>query len=234
VGREAFGQFSIQKSALRISADTVLKHFQTISEVVSNPGSRRVSSSRRERPESRNDAFDNVQIRVSDGSVIFSPGLFADDVQIEDATYRLFSIDGGIKYRGFSFDAEHYRRRIDSFTHAPRASKNEPEQRAENLPAYASLRDGSDGQLSVRTRTKGGGSARRLGPSSEGLVARPRRLRMTRGLEFVERHGQPFQSTIGSEQVEMQRGPVRQQQALIAVSVIGFDVTATGRAVVDA
>jgi DUF3011 family protein len=63
-----------------------------------------------------NDAFDNVQIRVSDGSVIFSPGLFAEGVQIEDATYRLFSIDGGIKYRGFSFDAEHYRRRIDSFT----------------------------------------------------------------------------------------------------------------------
>ena len=63
-----------------------------------------------------NDAFDNVQIRVSDGSVIFSPGLFAPGVQIEDATYRLFSMDGGIKYRGVSIDAEHYWRRIDSFT----------------------------------------------------------------------------------------------------------------------
>lgn len=61
------------------------------------------------------DAFDNVQLRVSDGSVIFTPGLFADDVQIESATYALFAIDAGIKYRGVSFDVEHYRRRIDSF-----------------------------------------------------------------------------------------------------------------------
>lgn len=61
------------------------------------------------------DAFDNVQLRVSDGSVIFTAGLFAPDVQIEDATYKLFSVDGGFKYRGFSFDAEHYRRRLDNF-----------------------------------------------------------------------------------------------------------------------
>ncbi len=57
-----------------------------------------------------------MQIRVSDGSVIFAPGLFAPALQIEDATYRLYSLDGGIKYRGFSFDAEHYWRRINNFT----------------------------------------------------------------------------------------------------------------------
>lgn len=62
------------------------------------------------------DAFDDVQIRVSDGSVIFTPVLSAPDVQIEDATYRMFAIDGGVKYRGFSFDAEHYRRCIDNFS----------------------------------------------------------------------------------------------------------------------
>src|SRR6186997_62493 len=57
---------------------------------------------------------------------------------------------------------------------------------------------------------------------------------MTRRLELVQRGGKPFQSAIGSVHVEMQRGPVREQQALIAVSVVGLDVTATGRAVVDA
>jgi hypothetical protein len=62
-----------------------------------------------------NDGFDNVQIRVSDGSVIFSPGLFAADTQIENATYRMVSLDAGVKYRGFSFDFEHYTRRVDSF-----------------------------------------------------------------------------------------------------------------------
>lgn len=61
------------------------------------------------------DAFDNVQLRVSDGSVIFAAGLFAPGVQIEDATYKMFSIDAGLKYRGFSFDVEHYRRTMDNF-----------------------------------------------------------------------------------------------------------------------
>jgi hypothetical protein len=62
------------------------------------------------------DAFDNVQIRVSDGSVIFAPGLFAPDTQIEQATYHLFAVEGGVKYRGMSFEAEHYRRRVDNFS----------------------------------------------------------------------------------------------------------------------
>ena len=61
------------------------------------------------------DAFDNVQLRVSDGSIIFAPGLFAQGAQIDEATYGLFAIDGGVKYRGFSFDVEYYRRRMDEF-----------------------------------------------------------------------------------------------------------------------
>ena len=62
-----------------------------------------------------NDAFDNVQIRVSDGGVIFAPGLFAPEVQIEKATYQMASVDAGVKYRGLSLDAELYRRRVDNF-----------------------------------------------------------------------------------------------------------------------
>ena len=62
-----------------------------------------------------NDAFDNVQIRISDGNVIFSPGLFAPGLQIEQARYRMFAVDGGVKYHGFSLDAEYYSRYIDGF-----------------------------------------------------------------------------------------------------------------------
>jgi hypothetical protein len=61
------------------------------------------------------DAFDNVQLRVSDGNVIFAPGLFAAGTQIDEATYRMWSIDGGVKYRGVSFDVEYYNRDIDHF-----------------------------------------------------------------------------------------------------------------------
>ena len=63
-----------------------------------------------------NDAFDNVQIRVSDGTVIFAPGAFAPDVQIENATYHLLGVDAAIKYRGFSLEGELYRRRVDNFS----------------------------------------------------------------------------------------------------------------------
>jgi hypothetical protein len=48
--------------------------------------------------------------------VIFSPLLFGPDVQIEEATCKLFAADAGVTYRGFSFDVEYYRRRIDNFT----------------------------------------------------------------------------------------------------------------------
>jgi hypothetical protein len=39
-----------------------------------------------------------------------TPGTF------EDATYQMVSFDGGLKYKGLSFDAEYYWRRLDNFT----------------------------------------------------------------------------------------------------------------------
>jgi hypothetical protein len=62
------------------------------------------------------DAFENVQIRLSDGNVIFKPNLFGDGVQIERATYQMAGFDIGVKYRGFALEAEFYWRRIDRLT----------------------------------------------------------------------------------------------------------------------
>ena len=61
------------------------------------------------------EAFENVQIRVSDGSVIFEPGLFGSGILISNATYHMFSADAGVKYRGFSLEGEYYRRWVDNF-----------------------------------------------------------------------------------------------------------------------
>jgi hypothetical protein len=61
------------------------------------------------------DSFENVQIRVSDGSVIFAPALFAPGVQIEEATYRMYALEAGAKYKGYALEAEYFRRRIDEF-----------------------------------------------------------------------------------------------------------------------
>lgn len=61
------------------------------------------------------DSFENVQLRVSDGSVIFAPDLFAPGVQIEEATYQMAALGAAAKYRGYSLEAEYYKRRLDSF-----------------------------------------------------------------------------------------------------------------------
>lgn len=62
------------------------------------------------------DSFDNVQIRLSDGSIIFRPDLFGLGVTVTDLMYHMFDVDAGIKYRGFSFAAEYYKRWLNNFS----------------------------------------------------------------------------------------------------------------------
>ena len=60
------------------------------------------------------DAFENVQIRISDGNSIFKADLFGPGVQVDKAAYHMFSTDGGVKYRGLSLDGEFYWRRVNN------------------------------------------------------------------------------------------------------------------------
>jgi hypothetical protein len=61
------------------------------------------------------DVFENTQIRLSDGSVIFTPNLFGPGITIDDVRYRMTSFDGGLKYRGFALEGEYYLRWLDNF-----------------------------------------------------------------------------------------------------------------------
>ena len=60
--------------------------------------------------------FENTQLRLSDGTVIFTPNLFAPGLTITDARYRMTTVDGGFKYRGFSLEGEYFWRWLDDFT----------------------------------------------------------------------------------------------------------------------
>ena len=60
------------------------------------------------------EAFENVQIRLSDGNPIFASDLFGSGIQVKTATYRMVSADGGVKYRGFSIEGEYYRRTVNN------------------------------------------------------------------------------------------------------------------------
>ena len=64
------------------------------------------------------DAIENSQIRLTDGSNIFTANLFAPGTTVTEVTYRMFSLDGGVKYRGMSVEAEYYRRWLNNFAGA--------------------------------------------------------------------------------------------------------------------
>jgi hypothetical protein len=61
------------------------------------------------------DAFENTQIRLSDGTIIFTPNIFGPGVVVEDLRYRMASFDGGIKYKGKSLEAEYFLRWLDDY-----------------------------------------------------------------------------------------------------------------------
>jgi Protein of unknown function (DUF3011) len=56
------------------------------------------------------DTIENSQIRLSDGSSVFTPDLFGPGVTVNEVTYKMTSLDAGVKYKGLAVEAEYYRR----------------------------------------------------------------------------------------------------------------------------
>jgi hypothetical protein len=74
----------------------------------------RSDESKQSQPADTN-SFENVQIKLSDGNTIFKPNLFGAGTSVENATYQMSSVDGGVKYRGLSLEGETYWRWITDF-----------------------------------------------------------------------------------------------------------------------
>ncbi len=62
------------------------------------------------------EGIENSQIRLSDGSVIFTPNLFADGTTVDSVRYKMTSVDAGLKYRGMSVEGEVYKRWLSDYT----------------------------------------------------------------------------------------------------------------------
>lgn len=56
---------------------------------------------------------ENSQIRLSDGTGIFAINAFAPNTQVTAARYQMASFGGGVKYKGFSLDADYFLRWVD-------------------------------------------------------------------------------------------------------------------------
>ena len=58
---------------------------------------------------------ENTSLYNSDGVLTFSTGAFAPGVTVEEATYRMWAIDGGIKWNGLAVNAQYFMRRLSDF-----------------------------------------------------------------------------------------------------------------------
>ena len=61
------------------------------------------------------EGIENSQIRLTDGSVIFTRNLFGPGINVDRVTYEMASLDAGVKYKGFSLEAEYYWRTLSNF-----------------------------------------------------------------------------------------------------------------------
>jgi hypothetical protein len=62
------------------------------------------------------EGIENSQIRLTDGSVIFTPDLFGPGITVNEVDYRMTSVDAGVKYQGLSLEAEYYWRGLSNLT----------------------------------------------------------------------------------------------------------------------
>src|SRR6185436_4045042 len=58
---------------------------------------------------------ENTSLYNSDGVLTFSTGAFAPGVTVDEATYRLWAIDGGIKWNGLAVNGQYFMRRLSDF-----------------------------------------------------------------------------------------------------------------------
>jgi hypothetical protein len=58
---------------------------------------------------------ENTSIYNSDGVLAFATGAFAPGVTIDKATYRMWAIDGGIKWNGLAVNGQYFFRWLDDF-----------------------------------------------------------------------------------------------------------------------
>jgi hypothetical protein len=59
--------------------------------------------------------FENAQIRLSDGTLLFQADPFGTGTQVKKANYEMAAVNAGMKYRGWSLDGEYYWRWVDDF-----------------------------------------------------------------------------------------------------------------------
>ena len=59
--------------------------------------------------------IENSQIRLSDGELLFNPGVFGTQYAIKEATYQMVAGTAAVKYKGYALESEFYARWVNDF-----------------------------------------------------------------------------------------------------------------------
>ncbi len=89
--------------------------FENHQEVATRLGLHYTHSIEDKQSQPNTDGFENTQIRLSDGSIIFTPNLFGPGITVNQLRYQMSSMDAGVKYHGMALEGEYYWRKLDEF-----------------------------------------------------------------------------------------------------------------------
>jgi hypothetical protein len=62
------------------------------------------------------DTIENTQIRLGDGTIVFTPNIFGPGRQVTALDWKMTCVDAGLKFHGFSLDGEYYWRWLNNFS----------------------------------------------------------------------------------------------------------------------
>jgi hypothetical protein len=89
--------------------------FENHQEVATRLGWHYTSSTEDKQSQPNTNDFENTQIRLSDGTVVFTPDIFGPGVVVEQVRYQMADMDAGIKYKGWALEGEYYVRKLSNF-----------------------------------------------------------------------------------------------------------------------
>jgi hypothetical protein len=89
--------------------------FEDHQQVATRLGLHYTSSTEDKQSQPNSNAFENTQIRLSDGTVVFTPNIFGPGVEVDEVRYQMSTLDGGIKYKGWALEGEYYVRKLNDF-----------------------------------------------------------------------------------------------------------------------
>jgi hypothetical protein len=89
--------------------------FEDHQQVATRMGLHYTHSTEDKQSQPNTDSFENTQIRLSDGTVVFTPDIFGPGVTVQKLLYQMSSLDAAVKYKGFALEGEYYVRKLDQF-----------------------------------------------------------------------------------------------------------------------